>query len=44
MLEITGGIDNLGGINPHVTVCLIAAWTCVFLALIKGVQTLGNFI
>jgi len=42
VLEITGGIDNLGGLNPHLSICLVVAWTCVFLALLKGVASLGK--
>ena len=42
VLEMTGGIENLGGLNPQLTVCLIVAWVCVFLALIKGVASLGK--
>ena len=42
VLELTNGIENLGGLNPHLTICLIFAWICVFLALLKGVQSLGK--
>ena len=43
VLEMSDGIDNLGGLNPHLTICLIAAWVLVFLALLKGVQSLGFY-
>lgn len=39
---MTDGIENLGGLNPRLTICLIIAWTIVFLALLKGVHSLGK--
>ncbi len=32
----------MGGLNPHLSICLVVAWTCVFLALLKGVASLGK--
>ena len=43
VLELTSGIDNLGGLNWHLSLCLILAWLIVFFALLKGVKSLGKF-
>ncbi len=42
MLNITDGIEDLGGINWRLTACLAAAWVIVFLVLIKGISSLGK--
>ena len=42
VLEMSDGIENLSGLNPHITFCLVLAWVIVFLALLKGVQSLGS--
>jgi len=41
-LEISNGIDNLDGIVTHLAVALAVAWLICFLALSKGVQSLGK--
>jgi hypothetical protein len=41
-LEISDGIENLGGINIHLAVSLFISWLIVFAALSKGVQSLGK--
>jgi hypothetical protein len=41
-LEISDGIQNLGGINMHLAIALFVSWLVVFAALSKGVQSLGK--
>jgi hypothetical protein len=41
-LEISDGIQNLGGINIHLAIALFVSWLVVFGALSKGVQSLGK--
>ena len=41
-MQISDGIDNLGGINWPLAICLLAAWLIVFGALSKGVASLGK--
>jgi len=42
MLELSPGIEQMGGIRPELVGCLVLAWFIVFLALIKGVKSLGK--
>jgi hypothetical protein len=42
VLKLSDGIENLGGIEAPVALSLLAAWAIVFLALSKGVQSLGK--
>lgn len=42
VLEMSNGIDNLDGIVTHLAVALAVAWIICFLALSKGVQSLGK--
>lgn len=42
VLEISDGIENLGGINIHLAVALFVSWLVVFAALSKGVASLGK--
>lgn len=42
VLGITNSIENLGGLNFPLVMCLLLAWYIVFLALVKGVQSLGK--
>ena len=39
---MSNGIENLGGLNIPLAVCLFVAWLIVFGALSKGVQSLGK--
>ncbi|CAF3316481.1 unnamed protein product [Rotaria socialis] len=42
VLQITNGVENLDGIVTHLAVALAVAWLICFLALSKGVQSLGK--
>ncbi|XP_072127770.1 sodium-dependent neutral amino acid transporter B(0)AT2-like isoform X1 [Mobula birostris] len=41
-LEITGSINESGGLDPTMTGCLFAAWVIVCLAMIKGIKSSGK--
>ncbi|MEQ2175253.1 hypothetical protein GOODEAATRI_016270, partial [Goodea atripinnis] len=41
-LDITNNISEGGGLNWKMTVCLLAAWSMVCLAMIKGIQSSGK--
>jgi len=38
-LDISDSIDESGEFNPIMTGCLLAAWTIVCLAMIKGIKS-----
>ena len=42
MLNITDGIEDLGGINWKLAACLAFSWIVVLLVLIKGICSLGK--
>ena len=42
VLQISNGIENLDGLVTHLVVALAVAWLICFLALSKGVQSLGK--
>jgi hypothetical protein len=42
VLQQSNSISNLEGIVPHLALSLLFAWVIVFLALAKGVQSLGK--
>jgi hypothetical protein len=42
VLQISSGVENVDGIVTHLAVALAAAWIICFLALSKGVQSLGK--
>ncbi|CAF3692468.1 unnamed protein product [Adineta steineri] len=42
VLQISSGVDNVDGIVTHLVVALAVAWLICFLALSKGVQSLGK--
>lgn len=44
VLQISDGIENLDGLVIHLVVALAVAWLICFLALSKGVQSLGKVI
>ena len=44
MLQISSGIDEPGGLRWQLVVSLFAAWTIVFVALLKGVKSFGKVI
>ncbi|XP_043980420.1 sodium-dependent neutral amino acid transporter B(0)AT2 [Gambusia affinis] len=41
-LDISNSISEGGGLNWKMTVCLLAAWSMVCLAMIKGIQSSGK--
>ncbi|KAK1152702.1 sodium-dependent neutral amino acid transporter SLC6A17-like [Acipenser oxyrinchus oxyrinchus] len=41
-LDISNSISESGGLNWRMTLCLLAAWTIVCLAMIKGIQSSGK--
>ncbi|XP_068168115.1 sodium-dependent neutral amino acid transporter B(0)AT2 [Antennarius striatus] len=41
-LDISDSISEGGGLNWKMTLCLLAAWTMVCLAMIKGIQSSGK--
>ncbi|KAG9342357.1 hypothetical protein JZ751_016859 [Albula glossodonta] len=41
-LNISDSISESGGLNWKMTLCLLAAWTLVCLAMIKGIQSSGK--
>ncbi|CAL1594790.1 unnamed protein product [Knipowitschia caucasica] len=41
-LDISDNISESGGLNWRMTLCLLAAWTMVCLAMIKGIQSSGK--
>ncbi|KAI1888576.1 hypothetical protein AGOR_G00186590 [Albula goreensis] len=41
-LDISDSISDGGGLNWRMSVCLLAAWTLVCLAMIKGIQSSGK--
>ncbi|KAK7098482.1 sodium- and chloride-dependent glycine transporter 1-like isoform X2 [Littorina saxatilis] len=44
MLGMSGGIDEIGGVQWQVALCLLLAWSLTFLALSKGVQSVGKVV
>ncbi|XP_017362311.1 sodium-dependent neutral amino acid transporter B(0)AT2 [Cebus imitator] len=43
-LNISSSISESGGLNWKMTVCLLAAWVMVCLAMIKGIQSSGKIV
>ena len=41
-MNLSDGIANLGSIEIHVAIALFVSWAIVFVALSKGVQSLGK--
>lgn len=42
MLEESDSFDNFGSINYKLAISLLVAWVIVYVALLKGVQSLGK--
>ena len=42
MLNISSGIHDLGGLNWELVLCLLLAWVCVYLVLLRGIKTFGK--
>ena len=41
-MNLSDGINNLGGLEGPLVLALLLAWFLVFVALVKGVQSLGK--
>ncbi|XP_063415192.1 sodium- and chloride-dependent glycine transporter 2-like isoform X2 [Mytilus trossulus] len=44
VLQITDGIENIGGIRLELLICLFVAWLIVFLCLCKGIKSSGKVV
>ncbi|CAG2254307.1 GLYT [Mytilus edulis] len=44
VLQITSGIEDLGGIRLELLACLFAAWVLVFLCLFNGIKSSGKIV
>ncbi|BFZ23756.1 hypothetical protein BsWGS_26795 [Bradybaena similaris] len=44
VLNVSSGIDHMGGLRWQLLLCLLAAWVVVFLCLIKGIHSLGKVV
>ncbi|XP_064636169.1 sodium- and chloride-dependent glycine transporter 1-like [Lineus longissimus] len=44
VLQVTGGIDDIGGMRWELFICLAAAWVATWLCLIKGVKSSGKVV
>ncbi|XP_018655491.1 putative sodium/chloride dependent neurotransmitter transporter [Schistosoma mansoni] len=42
VLRISNGIDNLGTVQWDLALCLLLAWTIIFLAICRGIKTSGK--
>ncbi|EFX87893.1 hypothetical protein DAPPUDRAFT_42690 [Daphnia pulex] len=42
VLHISTGIHDLGPINWELALCLLLAWACVFMVLLRGIKTFGK--
>lgn len=42
VLDITGGLHDMGGFQGNIVLTLLIAWIIVYLVLIKGVETFGK--
>jgi solute carrier family 6 amino acid transporter-like protein 5/7/9/14 len=42
VLDITKGIDEMGGIRWQLALCLLLAWVLVCICLAKGIKTSGK--
>lgn len=42
VLNISSGIHDLGGLNWELVLCLLLAWVCVYLVLLRGIKTFGK--
>lgn len=39
VLKVSGGIDNMGSINPNLMVCLIITYILIYLCISKGIKS-----
>ncbi len=42
MLDLSSGLDELGGLRWQLALCLLLCWVLVFLGLSTGVKSLGK--
>ncbi|TPP63254.1 Sodium-and chloride-dependent betaine transporter, partial [Fasciola gigantica] len=42
VLQISTGIDQVGNVQWELALCLLLAWTIIFLCICKGIKTSGN--
>lgn len=43
-MDLSDGVDNLGGLKWELALCLLGAWVIVFLCLCKGVKSSGKVV
>ncbi|XP_074656875.1 sodium- and chloride-dependent glycine transporter 2-like [Tubulanus polymorphus] len=44
VLDMSDGVDNLGGLRWQLALCLLAAWAIVFLCVIRGFKSSGKVV
>ncbi|XP_048253632.1 sodium- and chloride-dependent glycine transporter 1-like isoform X1 [Haliotis rufescens] len=44
VLKMSDGLENMGGLNWRLSLCLLLAWFVVFGVLIKGIKSLGKVV
>ncbi|KAH7975808.1 hypothetical protein HPB52_005364 [Rhipicephalus sanguineus] len=44
VVNLSDGIENLGGVQPKLFVCLLIAWVCIFLCVFKGIRSSGKVV
>ncbi|XP_061668127.1 sodium- and chloride-dependent creatine transporter 1-like isoform X1 [Syngnathoides biaculeatus] len=44
VLHLSGGLDEIGDINWHVALCLVATWVIVYFCIWKGVKSTGKVV
>ena len=42
MLQISPGLDVMGGLSWHLSLSLLGAWVIVFFCIMKGVRSIGK--
>lgn len=42
ILNISSGIHDIGSVNWELALCLLLAWVCVFLVLLRGIKSFGK--
>ncbi|XP_069123002.1 sodium-dependent proline transporter-like [Argopecten irradians] len=44
VLQLSSGIEDLGGLTWHLCVCLLAAWLIMFMCLVRGIHSSGKVV
>jgi len=44
VLNESPGLEDMGPIEWHLALCLLAAWIIIFLCLVKGIQSSGKVV